>query len=66
MKVLIHFETDLETDGVEQSITLERSNIDLVTDLLDFYADAAKAAGFTYVDRMGYATDKGSETWSKF
>jgi len=66
MKVLIHFEADLETDGVEQSVTLERNSVEYVTDLLDFYADAAKAAGFTYVDRVGYATDKGSQTWSKF
>jgi len=66
MKVLIHFETDLEADFIEQTITLERNNIELVTELLDFYADAAKAAGFTYVDRVGYATEKGSQTWSKF
>lgn len=66
MKVFIAFETDINEDGVDQTVTLERDGVEFVTDLLDFYTDAAKAAGFTYVDRVGYATDKGEQTWGRF
>lgn len=66
MKVTIFFETNMNEDGVDQGVMIERDGIELITDLLDLYGDAARAAGFSYVDRMGYSTEKGSETWSKF
>lgn len=66
MRVTVKFETTYQEDGCEQVVTLERDNVEDVEDLLDFYGSASRAAGYSYVDRVGYADEKGSTTWSKF
>jgi len=63
MRVTIMFETDTEEDGYDQTVMLSRDNVNFIQDLLDFYADASRSAGFTYVHRVGYATEKGEQTW---
>lgn len=63
MRVTIMFETDVEEDGLDQTVMLSRDNVEFIQDLLDFYADASRSAGYTYVHRVGYATEKGEQTW---
>lgn len=66
MKVTIIFENDMEEDGLEDAVAYTRGNVFFIQDLLDVYAVAARAASFSYVDRVGYSTEKGEAVWSKF
>lgn len=66
MKVTIIFENSQEEDGIADAVAYTRDGVNFVTDLLDVYAVAARAASFSYVDRIGYATEKGEMVWSKF
>lgn len=65
MKITILEESTQEEDGVAEVIAIQRE-VGNVHDLLDLFSSAAKAFGYTYVDRIGYATEKGAQTWSKF
>ncbi len=59
-----------EPEGLKhtQVVTIER-DIEgdvFIEDVLDFLGDALRAAGYTYVDRVGFSTEKGEMKWSKF
>jgi hypothetical protein len=60
------FESNINEDGYDDTVTYSRDGIETIRDLLDFYAVAARAASFSYVDRVGYTTDKGAQTWGNF
>lgn len=66
MKVTITFENDSYEDGFDGQALLLRNGVETVHDLLNFYTEAARIAGFIDVDRVGYSTSKGAQTWSSF
>lgn len=66
MKVTVIFEQSMEEDGTDTNTIMSNSTIEDMYGLLQLYGDAARAAGFTYVDRVGFCTDKGAETWGEF
>ncbi len=45
---------------------VKRTNVESVDDALDFLAQALRAAGFTYVERLGYADERGSIRWAPY
>ena len=66
MKVSITFENDCYEDGFDGQAFLLRNGVENIHDLLNFYTEAARIAGFIDVDRVGYSTSKGAQTWSSF
>jgi len=66
MRVAISFESNINEDGYDEVVAFSRYGVETIHDLLNLYADAAKAGGFQFVDRVGYATDKGEMVWSEF
>lgn len=65
MKITTTAECNIEEDGVDEIITITRS-VDTVYDLLAHYSSSAKAIGFPYVHVVGFANERGEQTWSKF
>jgi len=66
MKVLIHFENDINEDGLDETITIERNNMVDLNDMAYLFADAIRIGGFTYVERVGIDKGKGEVVWSEF
>ena len=66
MQVEISFVMDKDEDGVTGSVTIERSEVDSLNDLLHLYHDACLAAGYTYVESIGAHKEGGSCDWSSF
>ena len=66
-KVTITYE-DSEDDNLgTRVVTLSREKDELYAqDMLYFFSEAMRACGYDYVNRVGYCTDKGAETWSQF
>jgi len=64
MKVEIKFTSESEDDGFEGSTTVVRGNIVDLYGLGQAYADATRAAGFTYVNNVGFEKDDGSMVFS--
>ena len=65
-KVTITYEEDDEHLGT-RLVTLTREKEDLCArDMLYFFSEAMRACGYDYVNRVGYATDKGAEVWGEF
>mgnify|MGYP003637096142 FL=1 len=66
-KITLTYEEDKESGlTYDQTVTITRDGVEYIEDVLDFLAEALKAAGHSYVDRVGYSTDKGETFWSKF
>ena len=66
MQVEISFVMDKDEDGVTGSVTIERSEVDNLNDLLHLYHDACLAAGYTYVESIGAHKEGGDYDWSSF
>lgn len=66
MKVTIIFEDDDQDDGFSGSTSIVRKNLETDFDLLYVFGEAARAAGFSYVDRVGYSTNRGVIKWGHF
>jgi len=66
MKVTITFDMDVNEDGLDQTVVVKRDNMADLNDMAYLFADAIRAGGFTYVERVGI--DKGQEevVWSEF
>jgi hypothetical protein len=62
---LTYYEGDLETGEREMTLSRSKEEMDLL-DLMYFFADAARAAGYTYVEQVGCSKGDGEETWSEF
>jgi len=45
-------------------LTRDKEDMDL-KDLVDFLADAARSAGYTYVEQVGVIKSDGDEVWSE-
>jgi len=65
MQVSITFTPDNEDDGFEGSTTVVRGNIDDLYGLGYAFADAARAAGYTYVQDVAFEKDDGSMVFSE-
>lgn len=66
MRVSILFESTIEDDGHDLDVILDKKGVLDLYEMTDFLSDALRAAGFTYVDSVGWKDNKGNETWSKF
>jgi len=65
MKVTILVEQEYSEDGLTGEVYLSRSVYDTF-ELMSLISDSARAMGFTYWDRTGFATSNGEESWEKF
>jgi len=64
-KVTFLYEEGCEYTGTRtMMLTRDKDEMDL-KDLVDFLADAARAAGYTYVEQVGVIKDNGDEVWSE-
>ena len=64
MRVTINFNFNMDEDGIEGSVQLDRSNVDNLEDLMYFYQHATVSAGYTYSEAIGCHKDDGNVTWS--
>jgi hypothetical protein len=65
-KVTMTFYEGDEGTG-EREVVISRCKEEMnVLDLMYFFADAARVAGYTYVERVGCAYAEGNETWSEY
>ena len=62
---IIYTEDDDSTGTREMTLTREKEDM-TARDMLYFFADTMRAAGYDQVNRVGYATAKGSCVWSEF
>ena len=65
MQVSITFTPDCEDDGFDGSTTVVRGGIDDLYGLGYAFADAARAAGYTYVQDVAFEKDDGSMVFSE-
>tara|TARA_R110000765_G_scaffold329903_1_gene420702 strand:+ start:258 stop:458 length:201 start_codon:yes stop_codon:yes gene_type:complete len=65
MKVSITFTPDCEDDGFDGTTTVERNSIDDLYGLGYAFAEAARAAGYTYVNVVAFEKDDGSMIFSE-
>ena len=65
MQVSITFTPDSEDDGFDGSTTVVRGGIDDLYGLGYAFADAARAAGYTYVQDVAFEKDDGSMVFSE-
>jgi len=63
MKVHITFEFEDEVDGVGGDLSYSREGIDDLYSLAHFFAFATRAAGFTYVENVGFEKEDGTVTF---
>jgi hypothetical protein len=63
--VFTYFEGDAETGEREMTLSRVKEEIDLL-DLMYFFAEAARAAGYPYVEQVGCTKTEGGQTWSEF
>jgi hypothetical protein len=66
MQVNIIFNMNKEDDGVSGIVSLTRSEVDSLHDLLHLYHDACLAAGYSYVESIGAHKEGGECSWSSF
>ena len=66
MRVTINFEFDLEDDGIEGSVQVDRYNVDTLEDLMYVYQSGTVAAGFTYSEAIGCLKEDGNKVWSPY
>lgn len=66
MKVSILFESTIEEDGHDLEVILHKEEVIDLYELSDFISNALRAAGFTYVDSVGWRDTQGVEKWSRF
>ena len=62
---LTYYEGDLETGEREMTLSRSKEDMDLL-DLMYFFADAARAAGYNYVEQVGCNKTEGGQIWSEF
>jgi len=65
MKVTILVKQEYEDDGVSEDLLISRDVYDTY-ELMSLISTSARAMGFTYWDRTGFASSKGQEFWEKF
>lgn len=63
MKINITFEFEDEVDGVGGDLSYSREGIDDLYSLAHFFAFATRAAGFSYVENVGFEKEGGTVTF---
>ena len=63
MKITVIIQNEVNMDGDEDTVVLHFPDVDDHFSMLSAFSKSARAAGFDYWDRTGYATDKGAVTW---
>ena len=66
MRLIITFVSSDEEDGFNGVTTVERNDIDDLQSLGLAYAEAARAAGFTYVEGVAFEKDDGQMVFGDF
>lgn len=66
MKVTITFTTDCEDDGFNGSTEVVRNEVLDLYDLGRAYGEAARAAGYTYVEDVAFEKDDGTMVFGGF
>ena len=66
MKLIITFKSSDDEDGFSGSTTVERDDVDDLHSLAQAYGDAARAAGFTYVESVAFEKDDGQMVFGDF
>lgn len=66
MRVEITFSSSEEDDGFNGSTTIVRDDIDCLHSLGRAYGEAARAAGFTYVQDVAFEQDDGQMVFGDF
>ncbi len=66
MKVTVSFESTKEKDGVDTKTVYEHDNVEDLSTLAWVFAEAARAGGFTYVDKVAIEKDGGQVVWSLY
>lgn len=66
MKISVLFESTLEDDGVSTSTLYTHKDVEDLTSLSWVFAEAARAGGYTYVDRVTFTTKEGRQFESEF
>lgn len=64
--VSIVFDCNMEEDGIDGSVTLVRHGVEDLHALSRFCADAARAAGYNYVQDVGFEKDDGNMVFGGF
>ena len=64
--VSIVFNHNMEEDGIDGSVTLVRHGVEDLHALSRFCADAARAAGYNYVQDVGFEKDDGNMVFGGF
>jgi len=65
-KCKLTYTHDLEYDGVDIEVTYTQSNVDDVQGMVNFFSEAIRAAGYTYVANIIAVKDDLSEVNSTF
>tara|TARA_R110002167_G_scaffold86335_4_gene233788 strand:+ start:875 stop:1075 length:201 start_codon:yes stop_codon:yes gene_type:complete len=60
MQVQVIFTPDCEDDGFVGSTTVTRNYVIELSDLSNAFRDATNAAGYTYVEDVGFEKDDGT------
>lgn len=63
MKVTVRFDVDPKEVGYVGTTSVQRENVSDLVALAQVFADAARAAGFTYVEDVAFEKDCGTVTW---
>ena len=66
MKVTVIFQSDPEEEGVDTTALYSHGNVEDLSDLSWVFAEAARAGGYSYVERVTFTTDQGKEFGSSF
>ena len=63
MKVTVRFDMDPEEVGYAGTTSVQREGVSDLVALAQVFADAARAAGFTYVEDVAFEKDDGNIVW---
>ena len=66
MQVTVTFTADSEDDGFDGSTTVVRGNIEDLYGLGQAFADAARSAGYTYVEDVAFEKTDGQMVFGGF
>ena len=66
MRVSIDFQYDKEDDGYDGSSSASRDGVEDLYAMAQFFTDAMKGAGFSYVVDVGFEKDDGNIVFGEF
>lgn len=66
MRVTVLFESSVQDDGVDTATAYTHNNVEDLNQLAWVFAEAARAGGYTYVERVTFTTEQGNEFKADF